>query len=89
METLILGETEILTLHNVVYFILSTACAAALLNRSKLPNWPHMVWAIPASWIALAILFWFLGGLFKVAMALVILAAIGLVVYVYMKKPAA
>ena len=84
METLVLAN--IITAHNVIYFILSTAIAAVIVNKSKLPNWPHMAWAIPVSWIGLAILFWILGATFKFAVVPLLLIGAVVAVVMYLKK---
>ena len=74
MQAMILAK--ILTLGNIAYFIVSTVIAAAILNKSKLPNIPHMLWAIPASWVGLIVVFWLFGALFKLIVGAAIIVGI-------------
>jgi len=82
---LVLAEGGLFTLHNLVYFVVATIVAAAIINKTKMSNL-NMIWLIPASWIGLGILFGVLGALFK-WVALPILIVGGIVVgLMYAKK---
>lgn len=87
VETVVLAK--ILTAHNVIYFVLSTFIAAAIVNKSKLPNWPYMLLAIPASWIGLVILSAILGGLFKLVVVPLLVIGFIVVAAMYLKKKSA
>ena len=59
------------------------------MHKSKLPNFPHMLWAIPASWLGLVILFAILGGLFKFVVVPLLLIGFVVVAVMYLKKKSA
>ena len=76
---------KILTVHNIVYFVISTLIAAAIVNKRNLSN-KSMVWIIPLVWIGLGILFWLLGGLFKLVIVPLIIIGFIVAVVMYLKK---
>ncbi|MDP3026650.1 MAG: hypothetical protein Q8N63_03000 [Nanoarchaeota archaeon] len=83
MEAIVLAK--ILNAHNVVFFILSTLIAMAIVNKTKIPN-RYIPWAILASWIALAVLFAILGGLFRFVIVPLLIVGIIAVAWMYLKK---
>ena len=85
MEAIVLAE--ILNAHNVVYFIISTLIAAAIVNKAKISNY-YIPLAILASWIGIAVLFASLEGLFKVVIVPLLVAGVVVAVWMYLKKEA-
>lgn len=83
MDPIILAK--IITAHNIVYFVLSTLVAVAIVNKTKFTN-VCMIWIIPVVWIFLAVLFAVLGELFKLAMGLLVVVGVVVVVVMYLKK---